>query len=435
MYSSPIELLMNQTGLDRLQFWNRPEYEEFKALDDITLEIGKGERVGLLGRNGAGKTTLLKLLTGNFTPTDGIVKVSGGVQALMATGFGFHPEFTGMQNIEASIQYNGLAGQEMIDAIDDVIDFVELDEFIHQPIKTYSAGMQARLMFATATAIQPDILIIDEILGAGDAYFTTKSAMRMEKLANSGCTLLLVSHTMPQILQFCDRAIWIENGKIKEDGSVRDIVGMYEVFIQQKSEHLPKEENGIGKSLRLKLNASPDFATSDEYPKSSAQDGEFLDHLLNGQAVFRWPGDLGAKLEDFGLYVKNKRVNSIMQNADVELRFTVRFEVDSPFNCIFQISIFTIENRRATNIVSSIYAYDGKAGNSRAVKAILEPCLLGVGDYYFNFAILPEDAMRTGVALRRYDLVSRFCDFEIRSIMDYREPPIFTHPSKWVFEN
>ena len=194
---------------DVLGFRSKKKIPEYHALKNVNITINKGERVGLIGRNGAGKSTLLKLITGNFLQTSGNIIVKGNVQALMNTGIGFHPDFTGLENIKASLLYNGLNKNQFADAIEDIIDFVELGEFIDQPLKTYSLGMQSRLYFAVATAIQPEILIVDEILGAGDAYFSAKSADRMKKLTNSGCTLLLVSHSTAQILQFCDKAVWI----------------------------------------------------------------------------------------------------------------------------------------------------------------------------------------------------------------------------------
>jgi len=176
LYDSPSEQALDVFGLSRLRFWRKPKYHDRAALENVSLMVRRGERVGIIGRNGAGKTTLLKLITGNFSPTRGTVVVNGSVQALINIGLGCHPEFTGYENIRASLVYNGLAEAELDAAIADIVDFVELDEYLHQPIKTYSLGMQSRLYFATATAIRPDILIIDEVLGAGDAYFSAKSA-------------------------------------------------------------------------------------------------------------------------------------------------------------------------------------------------------------------------------------------------------------------
>src|SRR5438045_2376001 len=233
LYQSPSEQALDIFGLSWLRFWKEPQYHDHSALEDVSLTVRRGERIGIIGRNGAGKTTLLKLITGNFASTRGTVTVNGTVQALINIGLGFHPEFTGYENIRSSLVYNGLSEAEIGAAIDDIVDFVELDEYLHQPIKTYSMGMQSRLYFATATAIRPDILIIDEVLGAGDAYFSAKSAERMRRLTSSGSTLLLVSHSMTQVLQFCDEAIWIENGRVMLRDNALTVINAYEKFISQ----------------------------------------------------------------------------------------------------------------------------------------------------------------------------------------------------------
>src|SRR5262245_26543058 len=174
--------LLDQLGLGGLRGRRRDSFKEFHALSDVNLTVARGERVGIIGRNGAGKTTLLKLITGNFGPTRGSVKVSGTVQALMQIGLGFHLEFSGLENIRSALLYNGLSGLDLESALASVVDFVELGEFLHQPMKNYSQGMQARVQFAAATAIRPEILIVDEVMGAGDAYFSAKSAARMKQL-------------------------------------------------------------------------------------------------------------------------------------------------------------------------------------------------------------------------------------------------------------
>src|ERR1700733_3705226 len=167
------ERLLDAFGVSR--FGRKRERQEFLALDDVSFRIERGRRVGLIGRNGAGKTTLLKLISGNFRPSVGRVAVSGSVQALMTMGQGFHPDYTGRENIQASLHYNGLSQAEVAEAFEEVVDFCELGPFLEQPFKTYSSEMRSRLMFAAATGIRPDILCIDKVLGSGDAYFLAKS--------------------------------------------------------------------------------------------------------------------------------------------------------------------------------------------------------------------------------------------------------------------
>ena len=212
-------------------------YDEFWALRDITLQVRRGERVALIGRNGAGKSTLLNIVCGQLQPSSGAVSVKGRIQALMELGTGFHPDFTGRENVLASLAYQGITGRRALASLDEIFDFAELEDFIEEPVKTYSAGMYARLAFATATAVEPDILIIDEVLGAGDAYFASKSTDRMRRLTmDTGATVLFVSHDLSSVQRLCDRAIWIERGRTHMEGSTLDVSKSYYASILEQEE-------------------------------------------------------------------------------------------------------------------------------------------------------------------------------------------------------
>jgi lipopolysaccharide transport system ATP-binding protein len=234
------------TALDVLNlptFRRDGRYREFWALRDIDLQLRRGGRLGIIGRNGAGKTTLLKLVTGNVGPSEGNVIVNGEVQALLETGGGLHPEFTGRENIRASLGYLGLSRSDIADAEREIAEFTELGRFLDQPFKTYSQGMQARLAFAIATTVQPEILIVDEVLGAGDAYFFTRSTARMTQLIESGAGVLLVSHALDQVARFCDRTIWLERGRIAMDGPTDEVVKAYERFIRELEDRRLRAKN------------------------------------------------------------------------------------------------------------------------------------------------------------------------------------------------
>lgn len=234
LYKNPKDKILDAFNLN---FFKKNYYEEFWALRNMSLTIKKGERVGLIGNNGAGKSTLLKLIIGNVVPTEGVISVDGEIQALMELGTGFHPEFTGRQNIRASLAYRGLSEGQIKEKEEEIIDFSELEDFIDQPIRTYSAGMNARLAFSTATAISPDILIVDEVLGAGDAYFAGKSVERMKKITQeSGATVLFVSHDLNSVLQLCDRIIWIDKGKIRKQGNPVEVVKEYSASVRKREE-------------------------------------------------------------------------------------------------------------------------------------------------------------------------------------------------------
>lgn len=230
IFSSRTANLKDALGLPSVR---KSRYSAFWAVRDIDLELAQGQRLGIIGRNGAGKSTILKLITQNVAPTEGTVTVEGQVQALLDTGGGLHPEFTGDENIEASLTFLGLGHGEIRAARDDIAEFTELGRFLEQPFKTYSTGMQARLAFGIATTIQPEILVVDEILGAGDAYFFSKSITRMQRLIESGASVLLVSHALDQIIRFCDEAIWLERGQIVMRGQSTEVVKAYEKFIRQ----------------------------------------------------------------------------------------------------------------------------------------------------------------------------------------------------------
>lgn len=220
----------NLPVFNRLRKLDKTPRETKSALKDVSFSILPGEKVGIIGRNGSGKTTLLRLVIGQTNPSSGTITMNGNSQALMQTGFGFSPELTGLENIRNSLLYNGLDPSEHNLFIEDIIDFVELGEFINYPLKTYSLGMHARLEFATATAIRPDILVVDEVMGAGDGYFARKSAERMRNLVEKS-TLLLVSHSLAQINEFCDRVLWINDGDLMADGEAQEVIECYEDFM------------------------------------------------------------------------------------------------------------------------------------------------------------------------------------------------------------
>ena len=232
LYERPQQRILDVLGLSR-----GGKYTEHHALDDVSISVGRGERLGIIGRNGAGKSTFLKLVSGVTPPTSGTIRVEGNARALLEIGTGFHPEFTGRDNAKAYFAQLGMAGREAAPLIDEIIEFSELEEYIDQPLKTYSTGMRLRLMFAAATVVAPDILVLDEVLGVGDAYFTRKSFERINEMAQrDGATLLLVSHDIYTSARICERLIWLEKGKVVFDGDPKDAVKAYEDSIRLQEE-------------------------------------------------------------------------------------------------------------------------------------------------------------------------------------------------------
>lgn len=203
------------------------KFKEFSALKDVCLQVAEGETLGVIGRNGAGKSTLLKVISRVLIPTRGRVRIKGRVSPLLELGAGFHPELTGLENIFLNGTLLGHSREEIETRLDEIIGFAELGEFINSPIRTYSSGMVARLGFSISTTWKPDILIIDEVLSVGDENFRNKSAERMNKFRQEGATTLLVSHNLRNIEMLCTKAIWLEHGEIRAEGSVQDVVRTY----------------------------------------------------------------------------------------------------------------------------------------------------------------------------------------------------------------
>jgi len=206
----------------------RITYSRFRALDDVSLEIKKGEVCGIVGANGAGKSTLLKIIAGVLTPTEGKVKIDGAIAPMLELGAGFDIELTARENVYLNGAILGYSKEFLDSKYDEIVDFSELSDFMSQPIRTFSSGMHMRLAFSIATVVEPEILIVDEILGVGDAHFQHKSEDRMRQLMSGGTTVLMVSHTLSLIKGLCERAVWLEKGKIKADGPAKEICEAYE---------------------------------------------------------------------------------------------------------------------------------------------------------------------------------------------------------------
>lgn len=212
-----------QSFKERIIFKNRNRHEDRVVLNDISLTIEKGQAVGLIGHNGCGKSTLLKLMTRILYPDKGSIEVQGRVSSLIELGAGFHPDMSGRENIYTNASIFGLSKKEIDRRLDDIIAFSELEEFIDNPVRTYSSGMYMRLAFSVAINVDADVLLIDEILAVGDANFQAKCFAKLQEIKSKGTTIVIVSHSLDQIEAFCDRSVWINDGKIVADGVPREI--------------------------------------------------------------------------------------------------------------------------------------------------------------------------------------------------------------------
>ena len=212
---------------EKILFWNRNRKERREVLKDINIKIKKGESVALIGVNGSGKSTLLKLMTKIIYPNKGKVITRGKLTSLLELGAGFHPDFSGRENIYFNASIFGLTKKQIDQRIDDIIEFSELKNYIDNPVRTYSSGMYMRLAFAVAINVDAEILLIDEVLAVGDQHFQDKCMEKMKELRDSGKTMVFVTHSMDMACELCNRGIWICNGEVKMDGPCREVADEY----------------------------------------------------------------------------------------------------------------------------------------------------------------------------------------------------------------
>ena len=244
----------SKTLKDKIIFAKKDKYEIHQVLEDVSFTIKKGEAVGLIGHNGCGKSTTLKLLTRIIYPDSGEISIDGRVSSLLELGAGFHPDMTGRENIYTNASIFGLTKKEIDERLDEIIEFSELEEFIDNPVRTYSSGMYMRLAFSVAINVNADILLIDEILAVGDSNFQLKCANKMQELKKEGITIVIVSHSMGQIEELCDRCIWLDKGKIVSDGNPQYVHKLYMEFMgQARAERSEKERQLMEEAKNLDL--------------------------------------------------------------------------------------------------------------------------------------------------------------------------------------
>src|SRR5579863_2215517 len=245
--------LRNVLGKYALAPWKlleRQKKEDFWALKDVDLEVKHGEVLGLIGRNGAGKTTLLKILSRITRPTSGWAELYGRVGSLLEVGTGFHPELSGRDNIYLSGAILGMSRQEIREKFDEIVAFAEIEKFLEMQVKHYSSGMYVRLAFAVAAHLQPEILLVDEVLAVGDIKFQKKCLGKMGDVAREGKTVVLVSHQLNQLRQLCGRAVWIDGGGVRLDGAAHEVIAKYEAEMLAGSRE-PGTRRGSGEKAKF----------------------------------------------------------------------------------------------------------------------------------------------------------------------------------------
>jgi lipopolysaccharide transport system ATP-binding protein len=308
LYSKPHFRFLDVIGLLK----GDGKYSEHHALNGVSLNIKRGEKVALIGRNGAGKSTLLKLITGVIQATSGVLTVKAKASALLQIGTTFHPEFTGRENVVSYLAHLGISGAEAEEKLVEIIEFSELEEYIDQPVKTYSTGMGARLMFSASTAIQPDLLVIDEILSVGDAYFAHKSYSRIKDMCEKKqTTLLLVTHDIYSASNLCERMIWIDRGQITIDNNCAVVMKAYEDSIRVQ------EEN------RLRLKKQTQMAVT-QSKLATAQHGFRV--LIEIFALSNCPQPVPVHIREISLYLGTKQLGVMPMDDD--------FSEEKPFHLV-----------------------------------------------------------------------------------------------------
>jgi ABC-type polysaccharide/polyol phosphate transport system ATPase subunit len=367
-YESPLAILKEY-------FTRRPWHTECWALRDVSFNVHEGEVVGIMGLNGSGKSTLLKILAGTLDRTSGEVDVAGKISAILELGTGFHPEYSGRQNVILGGMCLGMSREEVEKKLEDIIEFSGLRAVIDHPFKTYSSGMQARLTFATATAIDPDIFIVDEALAAGDAVFVHKSMGRIKQICSGGSTVLFVSHSSALVAQLCDRAIWLEKGSVKMIGEALEVVRAYDYAVYEAI------SGGKGK-----VHVSPN--ASDATPSTE------------GQTVFRQGPVFIDKVELLDKDDNDARAFVFWESLRVRVWYHV--EGDIPKDTLG----LALAVNRAGDMVNCLHCnttnvkldaegadyttapFRARPGRTGYIEARIEPLQLNVGEYVLSVGLL-----------------------------------------------
>jgi lipopolysaccharide transport system ATP-binding protein len=363
---------------------------EFWALKNVSFEIKKGETVGIVGRNGSGKSSLLQMICGTLNPTSGSVHTNGRIAALLELGSGFNQEFTGRENVYMNGAILGLSQGEIDARFEDVVDFADIGEFIEQPVKVYSSGMQVRLAFAVAINVAPQILVVDEALSVGDALFQRKCFSRIEAIKQSGATILFVSHSAAQIVNLCDRALLVDGGELLVSGLPKHVVGIYQKLHSAPVERRNEIRAAIAASAHSSLSQQQVFS---DQPKSAAKNHEgqeFYDPHLRPQSTIAYEPN-GALIEQPKLIaLDGKQVNSLRRGLSYQYCYRVSFWRNANrvrFGMLIK-TVSGIELGGATSAPNSQSAVPCiSAGTIVDVKFRFQ-CCLNTGVYFLNAGVV-----------------------------------------------
>lgn len=361
-------------------FSKRRKYEERQVLKGISFDVKKGEAIGLIGHNGCGKSTTLKLLTKIMYPDSGTIDMKGRVSSLIELGAGFHPDMSGRQNIYTNASIFGLTRKEIDARLDDIIAFSELEEYIDNPVRTYSSGMYMRLAFSVAINVDADILLIDEILAVGDANFQAKCFNKLREIKAQGTTIVIVSHSLGQIEQICERSIWIHEGQIRAEGAPRDVHPVYLDFMGQKRQDtIEKERTRIEER---KAQIQPEEVEGNVASNISAEN---IDNGENKNT--RW-GNGKARIVNIKMQdVKGAGKSVYKTGEDIEI--ILEYEVkETVVDAVIGIGVFRSDGLQCYGTNTRLEKFPTYSlEKSGAIQIILKEIPLLPGEYDFDFAI------------------------------------------------
>ena len=393
MYNKPSDRVKEALNLTRKKL-----HKDFYALDDVSFNIRQGESIGIVGKNGSGKSTILKILTGVLTPNSGECKVNGRIAALLELGAGFNSEYTGIENVYLNGTINGFTKEQMDEKIDDIIKFADIGEHIHQPVKTYSSGMFVRLAFAVAISVDPDILIVDEALAVGDVRFQLKCMDKFMEFKEKGVTIIFVSHDTNMIKRFCDRCIWLNEGKLIADGDTDTITDRYLDFLKMLdvNQNVLNENEQSGEEEKIELEAK---STDEDIDIAEIKSVELLDRT-------------GKKLEN------------IKHGEIVNAKITYYVNDTNIKNPVVGLSILRIDNLYICGINTLLdhVKVPWKKGLNSIVLQYKHFNLVG-GSYYMDVAIFDQTATAP------IDYRTRYKEFFVE--MDYIAEGITVLSHEW----
>jgi ABC-type polysaccharide/polyol phosphate transport system ATPase subunit len=358
-----------------------PRHTERVALQSVDLELKRGEIVGVLGRNGAGKSTLLKIIAGTLERTFGELEVNGRITAILELGTGFHPDYTGRENILMGGLCLGMTKAEIEGKVDSIVEFSELREVIDQPFKTYSTGMQARLTFATAISVEPDILIVDEALSVGDARFQMKCFGWIQRLKQKNATILLVSHDTNTITTFCDRALILEGGRVFAEGEAKPITVVYHNLLFGKTKASAATESGDVQRRQ------PEGEISQPVVELTMGSEQPASEMAMPKALRYGSGE--ARLLDWGLFDEHGRCTTLL-NSGSNCRFSMRLRCDRDIPALS--CGFAIKDRRGTvvwgvtNLTSQGVAWQARRGDVLTIACDCKMWLAS-GDFFVTLGV------------------------------------------------